>query len=198
MKKNLKLYISAALAILLVAGMVAFPPRSLACGGDGLTSEDGDITNCEEVPEESILIAPSLSEEVEKDKEYFSADETLVSEKNANHSLFLAGSDVSSKDSVFGLGFLAGNVVNAAGTYEYGFFAGSSVEVTGEVENDLFVAGNTVKIDEAASIGRDVYAAGNILTISANLNGKVFAAGNRLVLNNVTIDGDFDAEFSSI
>ena len=198
MKKNLKVYISAVLAIILVAGMIIFPPQSLACGGDGLTSEGGDLTNCEDTPSEAQPLVSEPEESSEGDEYYFGSATTVNSEVDVDHSLFLAGNEVASKDEVYGIGFLAGNLVNAAGTYDYGLFAGNSVEITGEVNNDLFVAGNTIKIDESALVSRDVYAAGNILTISANLNGNVFAVGNRLVLDSVTIDGDLDAAFDSI
>ncbi|MBQ6147776.1 hypothetical protein IJI70_02965 [Candidatus Saccharibacteria bacterium] len=198
MKKDHKLFMSLFAAILLVAAMMVFPPRSFACGGDGLTSENGDVTNCEDVPTDAKVLDKSEDSEEESDEYYFGADANVNSEADVSHSLFLAGNEVSSKDSVFGIGLLAGNFVTAAGSYDYGFFAGNSIEISGEVSEDLFVAGNAINIKEDASIGRDVFAAGNIVNISANLSGNVFAGGNRLVLNNVTIDGNFDAEFDEI
>ncbi|MBQ3430262.1 hypothetical protein IJG21_02440 [Candidatus Saccharibacteria bacterium] len=197
MKKNSKVIISAALAALLVAGMMLFPPRSLACGGDGLTAEDGSVTNCEDVPSDAPAEASEKLEK-ESDEYYFGAATNINSEVEVDHSLFLAGSEVSSKDSVSGIGFLAGNIVEALGSYDYGLFAGNSVKIGGEVYGDLFAAGNAVEIDEGALIDRDVYAVGNTVNLAANLNGNVFVAGNRLVLENITINGNLSADFDQI
>ncbi len=197
MKKNSKVIISAALAALLVAGMMLFPPRSLACGGDGLTAEDGSVTNCEDVPSDAPAEV-SKKLEKESDEYYFGAATNINSEVEVDHSLFLAGSEVSSKDSVSGIGFLAGNIVEALGSYDYGLFAGNSVKIGGEVYGDLFAAGNAVEIDEGALIDRDVYAVGNTVNLAANLNGNVFVAGNRLVLENITINGNLSADFDQI
>ena len=127
MKKDHKLFMSLFAAILLVAAMMVFPPRSFACGGDGLTSENGDVTNCEDVPTDAKVLDKSEDSEAESDEYYFGADANVNSEADVSHSLFLAGNEVSSKDSVFGIGLLAGNFVTAAGSYDYGFFAGNSI-----------------------------------------------------------------------
>ena len=197
MQKNSKVIISAVLAALLVAGMMIFPPKSFACIGGTITAEDGSVTNCEESPSDLKTEESKESEEPEEGY-YFGSATNLNSEVDVDNSLFLAGSEVTSKDTVFGIGFLAGNLVEALGNYEYGLFAGNSIKINGSVENDLFVAGNAIELGEDASIGRDVYAVGNMINVSTNLNGNVFVAGSRLVLENVTIDGNLSADFDQI
>ncbi|MBQ3261138.1 hypothetical protein IJH29_00540 [Candidatus Saccharibacteria bacterium] len=157
-----------------------------ACGSD----ENGEmLTNCKEalitpVSESSFIYAESGSE--------------VTSEKSIPHSYFLAGNQIASNDIVKGLAAYAGNLVNFSGYAEYAALAGNSITVSGKVLNDLFVAGNAVELGEDASIGRDVFGAASTILIKSNLHGNVFIGGDRLVLENVTIDGDLSAEFSEI
>ena len=197
MKKNLKLIISSCLTLLLIAGLVIFPPKSLACGGNGITDEDGNVTNCEDAPSD-VEETKKIEEESEDEEYYFGSATNINSDLDVPNSLFLAGNEVASNDRVDGIGFLAGNILNITGVYNYGFFAGNSVKFSGTVDEDLFIAGNAVEIEEDASIGRDIFAAGNIVKIATNLSGNVFAGGNRLVLENVTINGDLSGEFDQI
>ena len=150
-----------------------------ACDGDASKE-----TNCSDV-----LIAPS-EPAAESDDTYAAAASTLDSEVNVSHSFFLAGNDVVSKDHVNGIHFLAGNLVEFTGSAEYGAFAGNSLKVNGEIDKDLFIAGSSIEIGEDTIIGRDLYAAATTVLIKTNLNGNAFISGNRVVLENVTIDGD--------
>ena len=160
-----------------------------ACEGDA-----SGQTNCSE---DSVLISPALDTE-KVDDTYSDAAAEVKSEKNINHSYFLAGNQVESNDTVKGLAAFAGNGVHFSGTADYAAFAGNSIVVKGNIKNDLFVAGSAVEITEEASIGRDVFGAAASFLIKANLNGNVFVSGNRLVLENVTIDGDLSVGFDEI
>lgn len=140
------------------------------------------------------LVAPLASGE----NDYAVADTTLNSEREVSHSFFLAGNEVASKDRVNGIHFLAGNLVEFTGSAEYGAFAGNSLKVNGEIEKDLFIAGSSIELGEDASIGRDLYAAASTILVKTNLNGNAFVSGNRLVLENVTIAGNFKAAAEEI
>lgn len=107
-----------------------------------------------------------------------------------NHSIFVAEESVSNKENVNGIGFIAGKSVDLDGQYDYGFFAGSSVNITGTVKNDLFVAGGVITIDKNAVIGRDLYAAGDIINVKNDINGNAFITGNQVNLSGIKVNGD--------
>lgn len=166
-----------------------------ACGeANGETAVD----NCEEASKDKpMLIAEDLTED-SSDDYYFGAATNINSDVDVDHSLFLAGNEVSSNDRINGLGFIAGNLVRFSGKADYGFLAGSSVNVSGEVKKDLFAAGSTVEITDSASIGRDVFVAGETVLVKTNLSGNAFIGGNRVVLENITIDGNTTIEAEEI
>ena len=184
------------LAVLLFA--VGFSVPTFACGDSDVTNGGELVDNCLKTADEETETLDSTKETASLEDEYFSADAELKSETSVFHSRFLAGNDVSSSDFVDGVAFLAGNLVNLGGSSEYGLVAGNSITISTEVEKDLFVAGNAITLDEAANVGRDLFAVGSTLLIKANLHGNVFVAGERLVLENVTIDGDLNTDFNEI
>ncbi len=173
-----KLIIPALVTILVGCG-VATPV--IACGED-----DNTLSNCTETTGET------------SDDTYAAADTKIESNRALSHSFFLAGNEVTSSDIVDGVHFVAGNLVRVEGSSDYAAVAGNSVTISGAISHDLFVAGNSVEISDSASIGRDLFAFGNIVTIKSNLYGNAFLSGDRLVLENVTIIGDLDASFSEI
>ncbi len=157
-----------------------------ACEGD--TSGQ---TNC---ADEVLVISPAP----ESDDIYADAGAEVKSERNVSHSFFLAGNDVSSSDHVNGINFLAGNLVEFTGSADYGAFAGNSLKVNGQIKNDLFIAGNAIELGEDTTIGRDLYAAATTVLIKSNLYGNAFVGAERLVLENVTIDGNLNVEATNI
>ncbi|MBQ6130114.1 hypothetical protein IJI72_00215 [Candidatus Saccharibacteria bacterium] len=207
MKKSLLLTLTLLLSVL------CSPVAVFACG-DGSADENGEpLDNCSEEiegeaessEEESIEEVPYLisgldtSETAADETEtYVAAGATVNSSRTLAHSLFLAGSSIVSNDVLDGLAFVAGNLVDYAGSSDYAFLAGNSVKISGTVERDLFVAGNSVEIDEDAMIGRDVFAAGSSVIFRSMLYGNVFMSGGRLVLENVTIDGDLNVDADEI
>ena len=148
-------------------------------------------TNCSE---------DTISEvELENEEDlYTESDAKIDSERNISHSFFLAGNDVLSNDHVEGIHFLAGNLVEFTGSVEYGAFAGNSLKVNGTIDKDLFIAGSAIELGEDTLIGRDLYAAAGTVLVKANLAGNAFIGGERIVLENVTIDGDLNVEASDI
>ncbi len=112
--------------------------------------------------------------------------------------LLLAGNQVMNDTTVRGILFAFGNGVSAGAKSEYAFIAGNNVDIYGQIEKDLFVAGNSVKINRTAEIGRDVYAAVSGVTVDADLKGDFSASADVVVLNNVKIDGDVDLAVSRL
>ncbi|MBQ7802695.1 hypothetical protein IJ380_02445 [Candidatus Saccharibacteria bacterium] len=201
MAKKLKIFSQISLGVMtaLTLGYAAnFSANVFACGSD-VPDENGNVTNCVEVeaPTDGEAL-PLVTAEDAGEETYFDADDTLTSEKSVFHSLFLAGSEVTSRDFVQGLNFVAGNLVELAGNSEYALLAGNSIKISGSVEKDLFVAGNAIELTDEAFVGRDIFAVGNTMLIKSNLYGNAYVAGNRLVLENVTIDGNLDVDFEEI
>ncbi len=195
MAKKIKLisqiFLGVATALTLsFASMIS--PAHACLGSDGSTDT---ATNCADI--DAATPAIEALDETLSDV-YFSAEPELKSETTVDHSLFLAGNQVASKDVVNGLVALAGNFVEHSGYSHYAALAGNYLAISGQITNDLFAAGNSVTITEDAHIGRDVFAFGNIVTLSTNLSGNAFLGGDRLVLDSVTIDGDLTADFSEI
>ncbi|MBR5389314.1 hypothetical protein IK146_02020 [Candidatus Saccharibacteria bacterium] len=202
MAKKIKIFSEIALgfASALTLSLAASISSAHACGNGGPVGYDKDgnaiYANCEdvsEVVEESDADADSESEDI-----YAESGSDIESERDISHSFFLAGNDVKSSGNTSGIHFLAGNLVDFTGTAEYGAFAGNSLKVNGSIKKDLFIAGSAIELGEDALIGRDLYAAATTVLIKANLTGNAFVSGNRVVLENVTIDGDLNIMASDI
>ena len=179
----------------------AISPAHACVDADGnpIVGKNGETANCayadEEGTEPPILIAPAPTADGDL---YSEAGDKVDSSHDVSHSFFTAGNNVTSKDTVRGIHFLAGNLVEYTGSAEYGAFAGNSLKINGEIKNDLFAAGNAIEIGEDALIGRDLYAAATTVLVKTNLNGNAFITGSRVVLENVTIMGDLNLEASEV
>jgi len=136
----------------------------------------------------AILIIPMAN--VKAADGYFNAGENIVDSQNYNHSVFVAGSNVTSNSKVDGLSFIAGGSVKVSGTKSYVFSAGEDISISSTIENDLFAAGNIVRVEREAYVARDMYLAGNMVTIASNSNGNIFVAASTLNLDDITINGD--------
>ncbi len=181
MAKKLKIFseILLGLAAALTLGIASSISPVHACEG-------GEVgTNCVEEADKDAALTTGAQEDI-----YGEANGTVESERSISHSFFLAGNEITSKDDIKGIHFLAGNLVNFDGSADYGAFAGNSLKVDGKIKNDLFIAGNSIEISENAELGRDLYAAARSVTIKANLKGNAFVGGERVILENTTIDGD--------
>lgn len=140
----------------------------------------------------SLLVLVSLFGIVNvRAENYVFADDNVVINSPANHSVFGAGDNVTLNSDIDGITFLAGNVVTVNKEAEYLFAAGNTITVNASVTKDLFVAGNTVIIE--GSIGRDAYVAGNSVIIKGTVNGTLFVGGNSVNLTEVTILGDVES-----
>ncbi len=175
------------LAILITAALSALVPLSstFAC-----VNELGDESvNC--ILEETAGdIDESLVEEKTSSDMRFQADETLETKGEWKSSVFFAGNNVKDESLVSGIGLLAGNLVDIAGIYDYGLVAGNNVDINGEYKNDAFLLGNMIDITKDAKLGRDLYAAGNEVTISTSVNGSAYIVANKIILEDIEIKGD--------
>lgn len=167
------------LALVLSLFVALVPMDAFACD----ITED-QIEKGAKCPDEILIV---------KDADRFRADaKTLNVDTKINSSAFFAGNEINDKTEVKnGINFSAGNLINLSGQYEYGAHAGNEINVSGVYEKDLFAIGNGINIEKDAKIGRDVYVAGNLLNIDADVPGDVFFAGNEVVIDNVKIGGDF-------
>ncbi len=205
MAKKFKLFSEIVLGVAsaLTIGFAMTISPAHACTGGEITGYDKDgnpvVTNCadENLP---ILTSTETEEDLEEvdEKVYSEAGGEVNSRRRISHSYFLAGNQVLSNDEVAGFAAFAGNSVQFTGSSEYAAIAGNSIVISGEIDKDLFVAANAVEITEEANVGRDIFGFGNTVLIKANLHGSVFISGNRLVLENVTIDGDLNVGFDEI
>lgn len=113
--------------------------------------------------------------------------------------LILAGNNVNRSDDVkSGLMLVAGNTLSLDTNSEYGFIFGNTVSFSGRSEHDLYFAGNTITLEKSAEIGRDVYAAGNILSIYTDVAGDVSATAGTVVLRDVKISGNLNLDVENL
>ena len=103
---------------------------------------------------------------------------------------FVAGNKVVSKATINGISFVAGNDIYLEGSVTYGIYAGNTISIIGNVEKDLIIAGNKIVIDKDATIGRDVYIAGNQIEIKTNLVRDLRAGGSTIDLSGIIVGGD--------
>ena len=115
------------------------------------------------------------------------------------HNLIVAGNNLNNTDEAkAGLMLMAGNNLALGTDSEYGFVFGNTINFSGRTERDLYLAGNTITLDQAAEIGRDVYAAGNIISLYTNITGDVSATAETVVLRDVKIDGNLNLEVGNL
>lgn len=119
-------------------------------------------------------------------KELFAAGDSIKVAGTLEGTAFQAGRNLISSSLVNGILFAAGQNVFLDGQSEYLFSAGNIVSVKGQVAKDAFLAGATILAD-GATFGRDVYGAGETLSLSGNFARNVMLAGNI-----VTLSGNYE------
>ncbi len=108
------------------------------------------------------------------------------------------GDNLNDSSTVDGLFFNFGNQINLRSTSEYNFVAGNIINYDAKSLKDAFIAGNLIKLGEQAKIGRDLYMAGNQVTIQTDLPGNLSVAAASLNLENITIEGDVNLSVGTI
>lgn len=115
-------------------------------------------------------------------------------------SLLMAGNNLTTTTSVKnGLLLVAGNSLQLEGESEYGFVAGNIIRFAGATQRDLYAAGNSITLADAAKIGRDVFVAGNELYVETDLTGDLSVTAERVVIKKgIAIDGNVNIDAENI
>lgn len=121
---------------------------------------------------------------------YTKFDDIVSSKDTLSHSFLVAGNQVTSNDQVDGLFFSIGSQLAINGQVEYGLIAGEQVNISGIINKDLFAAGRNLSLAKEATLNRDAFLAAGNISILADIKGNLFATGETLYLDNVTINGD--------
>lgn len=149
------------------------------------TAADADTTANPEATTSSDLPDPTFSVEVDQQND--------IASFWFGSNLFAFGNLLELGDATdAGLLLAAGSELNLGATSDYGFVAGVAVNYTGTTSHDLFILASNIELDSAAHIGGDVYAAGNVMTVAADLPSDLSVAAAELTLRDVTIAGNLN------
>lgn len=136
-------------------------------------------------------IAPTFAVDLEQDQR--------VVDFTAGHSRFLMGNNLTSNlENRTGLSFFFGNNLSLRPVTEYGVLFGNTINFSGETVRDLYIVGNTVTLSSEAKIGRDVFAAANILTVDTDVAGNLAVTSDTLTLQDVKISGNLELEVAHL
>ena len=124
------------------------------------------------------------------------AGDDVIQEGDYNSLRLVAGKNVTSTANIDGISLIAGNNITVNGHVSYGFYAGNSITINESIEKDMFAAGNMITIGDNANIGRDAFVAGNKVTINSNVGRDLRAGASIINISGITINGDayLDAE----
>ena len=146
---------------------------------------DSETTTDPETTTHPDLPAPTFSAELDQQND--------IASFWFGSNLFAFGNLLELSDTTdAGLLLAAGSELNLGATSDYGFVAGVTVNYTGTTSRDLFILASNIELDSAAHIGGDVYAAGNVMTVAADLPGDLSVAAAELTLRDVTIAGNLN------
>lgn len=153
----------------------------------------------------TLSVSGAWAEDAPKAVEAKNADQTTVIDDTfviegdddtatlkLGHNLFLAGNTLQDNSRTDSLLFAAGNNLDLTTVSDYGFLAGNTIDYDGRTAKDLFIAGNIIKLSQKAEIGRDVFVAGNNITVSTDLRGDLSATGATVVLDDIDIAGNLN------
>ena len=130
---------------------------------------------------------------------YSKIDDNLTFKKDVNGDTALIGQKINSKGNIFGIGFIAGETVNAEGQIDYGFFAGNNIKIKGNIKNSLYIAGNNIIFAKTATIGKDAFIAGENITLEGNLKRNVKLYGTSInIKEGTTINGNINIKANDI
>lgn len=118
----------------------------------------------------------------------------------AGRNFLLAGNNLTtSMDVKNGLLLVAGNNLHLESDSEYGFIFGNAIKFAGSTERDLYAAGNVVTLAKSAEIGRDVFVAGSELRVETDLAGDLSVTADRVVIDDdIVISGNVNISASTI
>ena len=118
------------------------------------------------------------------DDDLVAAGQSVVIDGTVTGDLIAAGDIVNVAGEVRGSAMLAGRVVNFRGVTDGSLrAAGDTVNVSGEVRRNAALAGKTVDVESAATVGRDLHAAGNSILIDGAISGRLGLAGTAATIS---------------
>ena len=115
---------------------------------------------------------------------------------NMEGSGFVAGNLVRINNEVNGLLFAAGNDVKVASRSDYAFVAGSILDINESTFKDGFVAGSIINLTNV-NVERDLYVAGQNITLTGNVGRNVFITGDNITIDGV-VNGDLYVDATTI
>lgn len=147
-----------------------------------------------------FIVSPVLAEENANSKSemYISAEDNVYVDENILGSSFLAGNNIETKGKVAGIGFLAGNNIKINNNVDYLVTAGNNIDVNSNVVKDMFVAGNIITISKDAVIGRDAMIAASEVNIYGNIERNVKIYATTVDLKGATITGSIEVYADNI
>lgn len=115
-----------------------------------------------------------------------------------NGTAFVTGENVQINGTINGDLFVAAQNATITGEITGNiYFAGMTIIMEGEVAQDTFMAGQTLTIGEDASLGRDLFTAGNRIIQAGAVERHMFGAGDSIVLNG-SIGGDVNLDLNRL
>lgn len=150
---------------------------------DKNTDKNGDNAGSNtKTDAETETVAPTFSAEEDRDNFRLAIGSNLLA----------FGNEIVQSEPTHGLAVTFGNSVRLENQAKYNFVAGNTVEIAGETKNDVFAAGNMVRIAKDAQISGDVFVAANELTVKSSLPGDLAVTAAVVRLDDVYIAGNLD------
>lgn len=126
-------------------------------------------------------------------------DEVQTDEnKIYNRSVFAVGNSVTTKQlDINGMIFAAGRKVKTTTKQQSIAAAGETVVMDSVTHQEAYLAGRSVELTKNSSV-RDLFAAGETVTIRGVVRGDIFGAGSEIIFEDATVLGDVNLDAGSI
>jgi len=178
--KSCSVGLGALLIMLGVAGTLAVPTMA----------EEADVTK-------PVTTSAETNAEVDKPATVPPTFKVELDESNeavelwAGKNLLIAGNNMTSNaTAATGMMLVAGNVLNLNVTAEYGLVFGNVIDFNGRTSRDLYIAGNVVTLKADAELGRDVFVASSSLAVETDLAGDLAVTAETVVLKDIEVRGN--------
>lgn len=130
-----------------------------------------------------VFVKPTLVF-ADSDTGLMRANDSITVNDKMDGTGFVAGNVVTVNNEVDGMLFAAGNVVNVASKSDYMFAAGSSLNISGSTFRDGFFAGSVLEFTNI-DVTRDLYVAGQKVSIEGTIGRNLFVAGDEVIIDGV-------------
>ena len=135
--------------------------------------------------------SPTFSAELEEETE-------TVGLWFGNNLLAIGNSLTVDQKSQSGLFFALGSNLSLGGKSNYGFLLGAVIDYTGETQQDLFAAGDSITLHNAAKVGQDVFLLGNVVDVEMDVAGDLSIMANELTLKNIEVAGNVNLNVNKL